>query len=154
MKLYKIENKKIIKSDIKNCWDFFSDPLNLEKLTPGNMFFKINLKEKRSVYPGMLIDYSIKPILNLKFKWITEITAVEKNKYFIDEQRFGPYKFWHHQHFFNETDEGTEITDEVKYILPFGIFGQLIHPLIVKPKLDEIFKYRNIQIDKIFNYGK
>ena len=154
MKVYKINTKIIVPTDIISCWDFFSNPFNLEKLTPGEVFLKIDLTESEPIYPGMLISYIVKPFRNLQFNWLTEITAVQKNRYFIDEQRFGPYKFWHHQHTFKPVRGGVEIADEVNYVLPFGILGRILHPIIVKTKLEEIFNYRNRQIEKIFNYGK
>ena len=154
MKVYKIKNKILVPTDIISCWEFFSNPLNLEKLTPGKMFLKIDLNEPKAIYPGMLINYIIKPFMNVRFNWVTEITALQQNKYFIDEQRFGPYKFWHHQHIFKPVSTGVEIIDEVNYILPFGILGRFLHPFLVKSKLEEIFNYRNDQIEKIFNYGK
>jgi ligand-binding SRPBCC domain-containing protein len=71
-------------------------------------------------------------------------------KQFVDEQRFGPYKFWHHKHLFNEIDGGIEIIDILDYMLPFGVLGRLFHPILVKPKLEEIFDYREQKLKEIF----
>jgi len=95
------------------------------------------------MYPGMIITYIVKPLLNIRFTWLTEITKMEKYKYFIDEQRFGPYKFWHHQHFFSEKENGVEIRDVVHYVMPAGIVGNLLHLLFVKRELEKIFEFRN-----------
>lgn len=148
MKMYQIHNKKLIKTDMKTCWDFFSNPKNLSKITPGEIFKEMNYDENFEMYPGMIISYKVSPFPLINFNWVTEITEVKKFKYFIDEQRFGPYKFWHHQHFFEQKENGIEITDIVNYILPFGIIGILMHILFIQKKLNQIFEYRNKFIGK------
>lgn len=150
MKIYKLHNTKIINTDMETCWDFFSNPNNLKKLTPEKVFHKIDTENFTEMYPGMIITYIVKPVLNIKFRWVTEITQMEKYKFFIDEQRFGPYKFWHHQHFFRETETGIEVKDIVHYALPFGIFGSLTHKILVQKELQRIFDYRNSKLKLFF----
>ncbi len=142
MKLYKLHTKQIINSSLDKAWDFFSDPKNLSKITPPKMGFIIKSELPEKMYAGMLIEYTVKPILNIPMKWVTQITHVDEPHFFIDEQRFGPYKFWHHQHIFREVKGGIEMEDIVHYGLPFGILGRMVHPLIVKPQLEGIFNYR------------
>ena len=102
------------------------------------------------MYAGQIIEYIVTPIAGIKTKWVTEITHVEKGRYFVDEQRFGPYSLWHHKHFINEIPEGVEMEDIVHYKLPLGIFGQMAHPILVQPKLEEIFNYRTHKLEKLF----
>ena len=125
------------------AWDFFSSPANLQKITPEKLGFKIVSKHHgEKMYAGQIIEYYVKPLFGIPLYWMTEITHVVDKKYFIDEQRFGPYTMWHHQHHFKETPEGIEMTDIVHYKLPFGILGELAHTLFVKKQLQGIFDYR------------
>jgi len=103
------------------------------------------------IYAGQMITYSVAPIAKIPLFWMTEITAVEKHRYFIDEQRRGPYKMWHHQHHFTATEKGVEMTDIVHYELPLGILGQIAHWLFVKRQLNQIFDYRYHKIEALFN---
>ena len=102
------------------------------------------------MYSGMIIKYKVSPILNIQMTWVTEITHVEHEKYFVDEQRVGPYSVWHHQHHFEKVDGGVKMTDIVHYKLPLGFLGKLVEPLIVRPKLEQIFNYRTQVISEVF----
>ena len=83
-------------------------------------------------------------------KWVTEISHINEYKLFVDEQRFGPYKFWHHKHIFEVIDGGVKVIDILDYALPFGYIGLLFHPFMIKPKLKEIFNYREKKLVEIF----
>jgi ligand-binding SRPBCC domain-containing protein len=152
MKVYKLYREQIVKGNIKDIWKFFSDPRNLSKITPPYMNFKILTEDlPDEIFPGLIIEYKVSPVGRIPVYWVTEITAIEKYKYFIDEQRFGPYKFWHHLHLFQQVDEGKiKIIDKVHYIIPLGIVGQIMNSLFVKKRLDEIFDYRAKVISEIF----
>jgi len=115
------------------------------------MGFDIKVSLPKKMYEGLMIAYTVKPLLSIPMTWITEIKTVKENQFFVDEQRKGPYTIWHHEHHFKETAEGIEMTDIVTYVLPFGIFGRLLHPFVVKPKLKEIFDYRHKRVEEIFN---
>ncbi len=114
------------------------------------MGFIIESGADRPVFAGQVIQYIVTPVLGIKTKWVTEITHVEQGRYFVDEQRFGPYSFWHHKHFLKEIPGGVEMEDIIDYKIPLGIIGQLVHPIIVKPKLDEIFEYRRKKLIALF----
>jgi ligand-binding SRPBCC domain-containing protein len=131
-----------------------SDPKNLKTITPEYMGFTILLGADREMYPGQIIQYIVTPVLGIPTKWVTEITHVENKKYFVDEQRFGPYALWHHKHFLKEIPGGVEMEDIVDYKIPFGILGQLVHPIIVQPKLKEIFDYRQKKLIELFGEYK
>ncbi len=151
--LNKIETNQFIKSDIATIWDFMSSPGNLALITPKYMNFTI-INEKKpleKMYAGQIIEYYVSPALGLKLKWVTEITHVENNYYFVDEQRFGPYTLWHHKHFIKQVEGGIEMIDIVHYKLPFGFLGRLVNSLFVKKQLKEIFEYRHKKIDELFN---
>lgn len=143
MKLHKLYRKQWLDVSISKAWDFFSNPANLSSITPKEMGFVVKSELPEKVYQGLIISYIVKPIFNIPVTWVTEIKAVNEPFFFIDEQRFGPYKFWHHQHLFKEKNGGIEMEDIVHYVLPFGILGQLIQPILVEPKLNNIFNFRN-----------
>jgi len=109
-----------------------------------------DLKDTK-MYPGQIIEYQVRPVMNIKMHWVTEITHVKQNEYFVDEQRKGPYKFWHHQHFLKETKEGVEMYDLIHYELPLGLIGKLGNSLFVKKQLETVFNYRYAILEKIFN---
>lgn len=150
-KVYSLKAVQFIPISISEAWLFFSNPENLEAITPSSMRFKmISTKHGNKMYAGQLIEYTIKPFLGIPLYWMTEITHVSGMKYFVDEQRFGPYSLWHHQHHFEEVAGGIEMTDIVHYKLPFWIIGDLAHALLVKRKLKGIFDYRYEQISRFF----
>lgn len=151
MKVYKKESVQHINATLDECWAFFSSPENLQKITPMSMGFQITDFDNQSMYAGQIIQYKISPLLGLKLNWVTEITKVKDKAYFIDEQRFGPYSFWHHKHFFEATSNGIKMTDVVHYALPLGFLGRIMNALIVKKKLKEIFDYRFVKVDQLFN---
>lgn len=118
------------------------------------MGFETLSGDERRMFAGQLIQYTIRPILGIPTKWVTEITHVENGRYFVDEQRFGPYALWHHKHFFSEIPGGVEMEDIVDYKMPLGILGQLVHPILVQPKLAEIFEFRRQKLSALFGeYG-
>jgi ligand-binding SRPBCC domain-containing protein len=151
MKLYKIETVQHINTTIEECWDFFSSPKNLQTITPNNMSFVIQDFDEKRMYPGQIITYTLKPLLGIKVSWVTEITVSKENEYFIDMQLFGPYKLWHHKHFFEPAETGVKMTDIVHYALPFGFLGRIMNKWIVESKVKSIFDYRRHKIDEIFN---
>jgi len=116
--------------------------------------FPISLEEAWDLvgpmYPGQIIQYLVTPVFNIKTHWVTEITHVKHQHYFVDEQRFGPYTMWHHKHFIKEIPGGVEMEDIIDYKIPLGFLGRLVHPIIVKPKLKEIFEYRTQKLTELF----
>ncbi|WP_028979198.1 SRPBCC family protein [Sporocytophaga myxococcoides] len=142
MKIYTINRVQILPVKIEQAWDFFTSPHNLSKITPSSLNFKVLSKNEGPIHPGMIIRYKVHPILGIPLDWVTEITHVAHQHLFVDEQRFGPYAFWHHLHKFREVKEGVEMEDLVHYALPFGPIGSLAHALIVKKKVNEIFDFR------------
>lgn len=149
---YNIKREQQINSDIETVWDFFSSPLNLSAISPDDMNFKIltDFKNKK-IEPGMRINYLVSPLFGIPLKWQTLITYVEKHKSFTDFQEKGPYKFWNHYHEFIPNEKGVLVRDNVDYELPFGAFGTIMHKLVVKKKLEEIFDYRFRVLNELFN---
>jgi ligand-binding SRPBCC domain-containing protein len=142
MKLYTIERSQVICASLNDVWQFFSDPHNLARLTPPELNLVVPADTPHEVHPGMIITYRIHVIAGIPASWVTEITQVIDRRMFVDEQRFGPYCFWHHQHHFRETNEGIEVRDLVHYSLPFGPLGKLVHAMVIKARLEEIFDFR------------
>lgn len=151
MKLYKLEKTQHISASLDDCWDFFSSPGNLKEITPDYMGFEIIDGLEDRMYPGQIIQYYVKPVLGIPIKWVTEITQVRDKEFFIDEQRFGPYKIWHHKHFFKEAKNGVEMRDVVHYGLPLGFLGRIAHQLFIKKQLKTIFDYRIQKVNELFN---
>ena len=150
MKIYRFVRNQKIPIDKNEALKFLSDPNNLKTITPDYMGFDIIEKENTKMYSGQIIKYIVTPIFGIKMNWVTEITHVKDFEYFVDEQRFGPYKFWHHKHLIKEIKDGVEMIDILDYALPFGYIGRLFHPIIIKPKLNEIFNYRRNKLIEIF----
>ncbi|MBD0822419.1 SRPBCC family protein [Aestuariibaculum marinum] len=150
MKIYTLHRKQNLPISVDEAWAFFSNPKNLKTITPDYMSFDILAGGDRPMFAGQIIQYMVTPILGIKTKWVTEITHVEDKHYFVDEQRFGPYSLWHHKHFIKPIEGGVEMEDIIDYKLPLGFIGQLAHPFIVKPKLEEIFNYRTKKLEALF----
>jgi ligand-binding SRPBCC domain-containing protein len=151
VKIYNLQRKQILPISLEEAWSFFSSPKNLSKITPDNMGFDIRyMSGGNNTYPGQIIIYKIKILGGLRVSWVTEITHVQEKNYFVDEQRFGPYALWHHQHHFKTTDEGLEMTDEVNYAIPFGFVGRLAHWLFVERQVNAIFDHRYRVLETYF----
>lgn len=150
MKLYQLHSKQALPISKEKAWEFLSNPSNLKVITPEHMGFHILSGADRPMFAGQIIQYKVSPFPGYTTKWVTEITQVKKGDYFVDEQRFGPYALWHHKHFIKEIEGGVEMEDIIDYKIPFGILGQLAHPLIVKKQLFEIFWYREQKLKELF----
>ncbi len=151
MAFYQFRREQFIRASIEEIWDFISSPQNLKKITPKNMGFDIrtpNLPDK--IYEGMIISYIVRPLLGIPTNWVTEITHIKDKSYFVDEQRVGPYKLWHHQHIIMPEKNGALMKDIVSYRPPFGWLGNIANALIIKNKLNEIFDYRTQVLENIF----
>ncbi len=136
---------------MQEVWDFISSPANLKQITPEYMGFDvISEKLPEKMYPGMIIAYRVSPLFGIKTTWVTEITHVTTLQYFVDEQRVGPYKMWHHQHHIEAVDNGVLMTDIVDYQPPLGFLGSIANKLIIRKKLEEIFLYRTTRLEKYF----
>lgn len=154
MKLYQLHTKQKLPISVDRAWEFLSNPKNLKTITPPHMGFEILSGADRPMYPGQIIQYYVKPFPLVKTKWVTEITHVVDKHYFVDEQRFGPYALWHHKHFIKPIEGGVEMEDIIDYKLPFGILGQLLHPIMVKGQLKKIFEYREQKLIELFGAFK
>jgi len=150
MKTYKLTGEIELPIQIDEAWDFFSNPNNLGRIMPNNMAFKVVEGATLPLYEGQVIQYTVTPLPLFKTTWVSEINHINKPHFFVDTQLEGPYKLWHHKHFLEATEKGTKITDVVHYQVPFGILGRLLHPIIIKPKLNKIFEYRGQQIEALF----
>jgi ligand-binding SRPBCC domain-containing protein len=142
MKFFKLFRKIDLAISKDQCGDFFSDPKNLKKIIPSYMGFHIIEGGDVHMYEGQIIAYKVSPMQGLKLTWVTEITNVREGEFFVDEQRIGPYKFWHHKHFFSEIEGGMRCVDEVHYAPPFSLIAPLTNRLVITSKLKQIFDYR------------
>lgn len=156
MKSYQLNFKQLLPITLDQAWEFFSSPHNLAAITPNDMAFIVTsaFNKEEKMYPGMIITYKVAPLFGVKLNWMTEITQVVDKTYFIDEQRFGPFQFWHHQHHFKAVPNGVEMTDILTYGLPLGILGTIAHSIMVGNKIKAIFAFREKKTNEIFGAYK
>ncbi len=151
MATYSIHTIQRIPSSIAEVWNFFSDPGNLRQITPSSMQFRVTSQHHGNrIYAGQIIEYRVKPLFGIPVYWMTEITHVVDQSYFIDEQRFGPYRLWHHQHHFRAIEGGVEMKDIVHYRNPLGVLGNWANALFVQKKLNNIFQFRFQKVQELF----
>ena len=152
MKSYQIKTQQTIPITLAEAWDFFSSPLNLAKITPNDMKFVVtsDYAADAKIYAGMIITYKISPLLGIKLNWMTEITHVKEGEYFVDEERFGPFALWHHEHHFKTTNGGVMMTDVLHYAIPFGAIGRFANAVFVGKQIERIFAYREKAIRELF----
>lgn len=147
--IYTLTSEQTLPISLEKAWDFFTLPTNLDKITPKEMDFRITNNPPPKTYKGQIITYKIGVLPMIKSNWITEITHLEDRKFFVDEQRFGPYEMWHHEHHFEEigTDK-VKMTDIVNFKMPFGILGDFFGGRLVKNKVKFIFESRFTILEK------
>ncbi len=151
MKIYRIYEELWLPASLSEVWNFISKPENLKEITPPYMGFHITTPDLPSVmYAGMIISYRVSPLAGVPMTWVTEITHVKPESYFVDEQRVGPYAMWHHEHFVEASEGGVKMTDIVTYKLPMGFLGRLAHRLMIKKQLKEIFRFRRQKLVQLF----
>ncbi len=152
MSIYQIQTIQKLPISLDEAWNFLSSPYNLKKITPEHMGFKIvnGVTETDKMFAGQIIVYKLSPIPGIKTEWVTEITHVVEGKYFIDEQRFGPYALWHHKHELEAIEGGVVMKDTIHYKLPLGILGRIVHWVFVKRQLKGIFDYRHSKLEMFF----
>ncbi|MFD1768859.1 SRPBCC family protein [Sphingobacterium suaedae] len=153
MKIYVLERTQHFNCSIEEAWSFFTDPHNLAAITPEDLNFRILGEwDGLSIYRGMIINYDVSPLFGIRMRWQTEITQVEYQRNFIDYQRKGPYRFWEHIHEFVADEKGIVMKDTVRYALPFGFIGRMVHRWIVRKRLNKVFDYRYAVLDDLLNY--
>ena len=149
---YQLYREQQLNCDLETAWQFFSSPNNLSKITPPDMNFTVlSDVDNQEIFEGMIIDYTVSPILNIQMKWKTRISQVDEEKSFTDFQENGPYKYWNHYHEFIPNEKGVLIKDTVDYELPFGVLGDIVHRIFVHKKLVTIFDFRYTVLEKMFN---
>jgi ligand-binding SRPBCC domain-containing protein len=154
-KIYSLKYVQVLPVSLEEAWDYFSRPSNLKDITPPSLNFKITSSHQGDhMYAGQVIEYKVHPLLGIPLYWMTEITHVKELQYFVDEQRYGPYSLWHHQHHFREVEGGVEMTDIVHYKIPFWFLGDIANSLFVKKQLAEIFDFRFKKAETVFGIAK
>ncbi|CAN5176347.1 SRPBCC family protein [soil metagenome] len=150
MPVYTFRRTQVVQMPLAGCWRFFSDPRNLEKITPPALRLRVQSELPEEVHPGLMIRYTVTPLLAIRMEWLTEITQVRRPDYFVDEQRVGPYRVWHHEHSFRRLDDArTEVSDLVHYVPPLGPLGAIINALAIRRQLDKIFAFRETQLERL-----
>jgi ligand-binding SRPBCC domain-containing protein len=147
MPIYTLRRTQTVRMPLAECWEFFSNPANLARITPPRLGFRVHTQLPSEIYPGLMIRYTVSPLFGIPMTWLTEITQVRKPHFFVDEQRVGPYRLWHHEHTFAAvSDHETEITDLVHYVPPLGPIGALLNALVIRRQLAAIFDFRARQL--------
>jgi ligand-binding SRPBCC domain-containing protein len=151
MSVYSLKKTQFIPISLDAAWDFFSHPKNLAVMTPEYLNLKFtNELYGEEMYPGQVMTYNVRPVLGIPMFWMTEITHVVPKKFFVDEQRFGPYAMWHHQHHFEEVEGGVMMTDLIHYKAPLGFLGDIAVALFIKKQLEGIFDFRKKKVEELF----
>jgi ligand-binding SRPBCC domain-containing protein len=151
MAVHTLQTIQKIPVSLAEAWNFFSSPENLKVITPNHLGFKVlSQSPRQKMYAGQIIEYTVKPLLNVPMYWMTEITHVQDQQFFVDEQRFGPYKMWHHQHHFTGIEGGVEMIDLVHYKIPLGWLGDIANTAFVKSQLQNIFSFRFKKVEELF----
>ena len=148
--IHYLQREQIIPESLEKVWDYFSNPYNLNEITPLDMKFEIVSGGDVRMYEGQIIEYRVEFVRGLPSLWLTEITHVEEGSYFVDEQRVGPYRFWAHEHRFISVQGGVKMKDKVTYVAPFGPLGDLVTAMWIRRKLEGIFDYRHRKIAALF----
>jgi len=148
--IHYLHREQVIPASVADVWDYFCDPKNLNKITPPDMNFEVVKGGDEKMYEGQTIEYRVEFIRGIRSMWLTEIAHVRDGKYFVDEQRVGPYRFWYHEHFFEGHPVGTKMTDHVTYAVPFGVLGDLLNVIWISRRLENIFVFRRQKIMELY----
>ena len=145
-----LRREQVIPADIDRVWAFFATPRNLDELTPPDLKFRIVSAVPAEMHAGLLIEYRISPLPGVWLRWLTEIRHIRTGRYFVDEQRIGPYRLWYHEHHFEPVPGGTKMTDRVNYVVGWGPAGWLAEKLCARRQLEHIFDFRARKVAEIF----
>jgi len=150
----KLKQEQFLPISLDEAWKFFATPKNLNEVIPNDMVFEIISELPETMYAGLLINYRLKPMLNIPINWCTEITHIKEKEYFVDEQRKGPYRIWHHEHHFKAVEGGVVMTDILHYDIGKWIVGKIAGKLFVNKKVKRIFAYRFTLLESYFQTSK
>ena len=148
--IHYLTREQIIPATLEQVWDYFSDPRNLDEMTPPDMRFRILTAPLPRMYEGQIVEYRVEFVRGLPALWLTEIAHVREPRYFVDEQRIGPYRFWYHEHKFEPVAGGTHMSDQVTYSIGFGPLGDLLNAIWIGRRLKRIFDFRAEKIRQLF----
>jgi len=151
--IHTLRRQQVVRASLEEVWDFFSTPRNLDALTPDELSFRIVGEIAETMYEGQIIEYRVRFIKGIWSRWVTEITHVRDKSFFVDEQRLGPYKLWHHEHHFIPEGDGVRLVDRITYVIGFGFLGDLVDRLWVHRKLARIFDYRQEKTATLFGFA-
>jgi ligand-binding SRPBCC domain-containing protein len=152
--IHYLHREQFVAAPIEMLWKYFSDPKNLNLITPPDMNFEIVTGGDKEMYEGQIIEYRVEFLRGVKSLWLTEIAHLRDLQYFVDEQRIGLYRFWYHEHRFEKMADGVKMTDYVTYAPPYGILGDLVNALWIRGRLEGIFDFRFEKIKYLFGSGK
>jgi ligand-binding SRPBCC domain-containing protein len=143
-----LERSQRIRGHAGELFEFFADPRNLEEITPPWLHFRI-LEAPDRVSAGARIEYRLR-LHGLPVRWLSRIEDWEPPHRFADTQLRGPYSLWHHTHTVEPDGDGVVMRDRVRYALPLGPLGEVVHRLLVRRDLERIFDFRREAIERRF----
>jgi ligand-binding SRPBCC domain-containing protein len=150
--IHSLVRKQTFTGELERVWAFFASPANLNRITPPSLSFHMVGDVAQSMYAGQMIEYRIGILPGVTTRWVTEITHVRDQEYFVDEQRIGPYRLWHHEHHFHPVADGrVRMIDRITYEVGWGPFGELAHRLWIRRELAKIFEFRARTIAELFS---
>jgi len=150
MKTYWLRKSIWLPQSRAKVFEFFSNPANLDRLTPAWLNFAILTPATSQIKQGALLDYRLR-IRGIPIRWQSEVAVWDPPRRFIDRQTKGPYSLWIHEHTFEERDNGTVVGDNVEYAVPGG---SIVQKLLVAPDIERIFNYRHKILEELFNPAK
>jgi ligand-binding SRPBCC domain-containing protein len=150
MKIFQLDREIQLRAPLERVFTFFSDPFNLETLTPPWLRFRVVSCSDESIREGTRIDYRLR-LHGIPLRWRSRITDWEPGKHFVDEQERGPYRLWRHLHEFEEQGEHTLVRDRVVYAV---LGGSLVNRLFVRRDVERIFDYRSERIRELLETGE
>jgi len=147
--MYTLYREQFVDATLTEAWDLLKNPANLDLITPEDLQFKIISPVPREMFNGLIVEYRISIPWFGEHIWIAEIKHIREKHSFVDEQRLGPYRFWYHYHQIDEENGRIKLTDRVHYEVPCGIFGRILHYLIIRKTLQRIFNYRREKLSEL-----
>ena len=149
--MYILERQQRVTGTLEQAWTFLQNPANLDRITPPDLQFRIVTDIPAIMYNGLIVEYRITIPLIGTHAWVTEIKHIREGLSFVDEQRLGPYRFWHHYHEIRQDKGGVLLMDRICYQPPFGVLGRLAHRLYIRRTLERIFDYRQLRLEELLS---
>lgn len=137
-----------VSTSLEKVFTFFSQPANLEILTPRNQKLRMVSPSPppAEMSEGMTMTYRLR-VAGIPLSWTARIENITAPDSFTDVMVKGPYRAWRHTHSFHPKDGGTLIRDEITYKSYTCRYG---HRWFIRPQLEKIFHARGKIVAELF----